>query len=79
MMDVIRGTEDLNPNSVSPVLKTQIMITLDSDFPFSLRSEDFSVNATSTSDETYVKYLSILSVVDTPAVISEVEGSPAIK
>ena len=40
-----RGTV-LEPSSVSPVLKQKIKFTLESDFPFELKKEDFTVNAT---------------------------------
>jgi hypothetical protein len=68
MKETIEGSRDLDPNSASPVLKTPIFISLDPAFPYALNAEDFSVNATSTADETYVRYLNVLSVVDTPAV-----------
>lgn len=52
----------LNPNSASPVLKTPIEISLDADFPYDLVKEDFSVNATSVDDSSYIRYLNVLSV-----------------
>ena len=58
----ITASKYLNPNSVSPVLKTQIIISLDETFPGTLAAEDFSVNATSIKDENYVRYLNVLSV-----------------
>ena len=36
----------MNPNSMSPVLKGEIMFYLESSFPFELKEEDFSINAT---------------------------------
>jgi hypothetical protein len=36
----------MEPSSVSPVLKTRVVITLDPAFPYVLAVEDFSVNAT---------------------------------
>jgi hypothetical protein len=53
-------------------LKTPIEIELDPNFPYALKAEDFSVNATSTNDYnpetkqdapgTYIRYLNVLSV-----------------
>jgi hypothetical protein len=44
-------------------LKTPIEIQLNPDFPYELRdAADFSVNATSVNDETYIRYLNVLSV-----------------
>jgi hypothetical protein len=76
MKATIEGSRDLDPNSASPVLKTPIWITLDPLFPFALNANEFSVNATSTEDETYVRYLNVLSVLDTPA---DGEETPAVK
>jgi hypothetical protein len=36
----------MSPNSMSPVLKGEIMFYLESNFPFELKEEDFSFNAT---------------------------------
>jgi len=53
------------PDSVSPVLKTKVLITLAPDFPLTLDDrKDFSVNATSTSKPEYKRYLNVLSVDD---------------
>lgn len=54
----------MEPSSVSPVLKTRIVITLDPNFPYTLAPEDFSVNATSVSNPDYKRFLSVLSVDD---------------
>jgi hypothetical protein len=64
MMSGIAASKDLNPSSASPVLKTPISITLGEEFPedLQLNPEDFSVNATSTLNEDYVRYLNVLSV-----------------
>jgi hypothetical protein len=67
MKDNVRGSSALTPSSVSPVLKTPIVISLDPLFPLALTASDFSVNATSTTNSTYVRYLNVLSVTDTPA------------
>ena len=36
----------INPDNLSPVLKSEIIFYLESSFPFELKEEDFSVNAT---------------------------------
>jgi hypothetical protein len=50
---------------VSPVLKTDVTFTLDSAFPFTLNRDDFTVNATSTTDSSYVRYLKVNAVDNT--------------
>lgn len=53
----------MNPNSASPVLKTPIEITLDDNFPYPMTDPDhFTVNATSTTNPDYIRYLNVLSV-----------------
>jgi hypothetical protein len=58
----VQASSDLSPNSASPVLKTPIVIQLDPAFPYELKPEEFTVNATSTTDESYIRYLNVLSV-----------------
>jgi hypothetical protein len=59
----VQGSTNLIPNTASPVLKTPIVIQLDLDFPYELQSgADFTVNATSVADESYIRYLNVLSV-----------------
>lgn len=59
----IQASRDLNPNSASPVLKTPIEITLDDNFPYPMTDPDhFTVNATSTTNPDYIRYLNVLSV-----------------
>lgn len=60
----IRKSVQLNPDSVSPVLKTKVVISLESDFPHALKREDFTVNATSQTNSTYVRYLNVIEVDD---------------
>ena len=45
----------LNPPSASPVLKSKIKIMLESDFPESLNTNDFKVNATSLTNSSYIR------------------------
>lgn len=54
----------MSPTSVSPVLKTDIIFTLDSGFPYTLNRDDFTINATSTTDSSYVRYLKVNQVDD---------------
>jgi hypothetical protein len=73
--DDVQASTDLNPNSASPVLKTPIEITLDADFPYPLTdAKHFTVNATSVNDETYIRYLNVLSVDDTTKTIRAMFG-----
>jgi hypothetical protein len=46
MKDFNRKGTILTPNSVSPVLKQKLVFTIESAFPFALKKEDFTVNAT---------------------------------
>lgn len=46
MKDFNKKGTTLNPSSVSPVLKQKIVFTIEQDFPFVLKKEDFTVNAT---------------------------------
>jgi hypothetical protein len=58
----IKSAAGINPASVSPVLKTRVEITLQADFPFDVTEENaFTVNATSTSDPNYVRYMNVVS------------------
>lgn len=66
----VSGSKDLNPNSVSPVLKTDLVIQLDTEFPYTLKREDFSVNATSTKDAAYIRYLNVIAVDDAKKTIT---------
>lgn len=71
----IQGSTNLNPNTASPVLKTPIEIQLDLDFSYTLDDiTAFSVNATSTTDESYVRYLNVLSVDDSTKKIRAMFG-----
>jgi hypothetical protein len=60
----VKKSSMLDPSSVSPTLKTKVTISLDADFPFTLDKDHFTVNATSTTNSTYVKYMNVISVDD---------------
>lgn len=62
MKTEIKSSTRLIPASVSPVLKTKITVQLDSDFPNTLTKESLSINATSTTNSSYVRYLNVIGV-----------------
>jgi hypothetical protein len=71
----VQLSKDLTPNSASPVLKTPVLIQLDKAFPHKLDDiTAFSVNATSTKDSSYVRYLNVLSVDDSAKTVRAMFG-----
>jgi hypothetical protein len=64
----------LNPASASPVLKTHIVISLESTFSPTLAVGDFSVNATSQSDPTYKKLMNVIDVNDADKTLTVLFG-----
>jgi hypothetical protein len=79
MKDSINKSDVLNPNSASPVLKTPLVITLDPFFPYDLNKDELSVNATSVNNPLYIRYLHVMSVVDTKAPIPNPTSIAAVK
>lgn len=76
MMDTFKSGITLNPQSVSPVLKSNVSITLEPDFPYTLDKSDFSVNATSVTNSSYVRYLNVIDVdEDTKTLITKFGGA----
>jgi len=61
----VKQTLSLSPNSVSPVLKSTLIITLGSDYTIPLLKEDFTATLLSNTNETFAKDLYIMSVDDT--------------
>jgi hypothetical protein len=59
---------------VSPVLKTPIEIQIDTNFPYTLNKEDFSVNASSISNSSYIRYMNVIGVNDTTKTITFMFG-----
>ena len=55
----------ISPSSVSPVLKTDITVQLEPDFPFTLLAADFTINATDQTNSSNIRYLKPVSVDDT--------------
>jgi hypothetical protein len=62
--DAYEAGENLDPSSVSPVLKSNVTIQLPSDFPYTLAKEDFSVNATNITFPDYIRYMNVIDVDD---------------
>jgi hypothetical protein len=62
---VLYSATSITPSSSSPVLKKDVVIQLDTTFPFTLDRDDFTVNATSVDDPTYIRYLKVNEVDDT--------------
>jgi hypothetical protein len=64
----------LTPTTASPVLKTQVNITLDATFPYTLSRNDFSVNATNISNPTYFRQMNVIAVDDTNKMLTVMFG-----
>lgn len=64
MKPSVKSGMSLTPSSVSPVLKTNVTIQLESDFPYTLSKDDFTVNATNQTNTTYIRYLKVIDVDD---------------
>jgi hypothetical protein len=62
------------PASASPVLKTNLTIALPADFPVALDKASFSVNMTSNTDSSIVKYLNVIGVDDAAKTITALFG-----
>jgi len=60
--------------SASPVLKTKITVTLESDFPYTLAKGDLSMNVSSVNDTSYIRYLNVISVNDTAKTFTAMFG-----
>jgi hypothetical protein len=64
LMTETRSGVLFDPATASPVLKTQINITLEDDFPYEMFKEDFSVNATNISNPEYFRPMNVIAVYD---------------
>jgi hypothetical protein len=64
----------LTPNSANPTLKTKINITLESDFPYTLDKNDFSVNATNISNPSYFRQMNVIGVDESTKTITTMFG-----
>jgi hypothetical protein len=47
---------------------------LETDFPFTLVKEDFSINATSTTNSSYIRYMNVISVDDSAKTFTAMFG-----
>jgi len=63
-------TKFMTPVSVSPVLRTNINFTLDSNFPFTLKGDDFEVDFISRSNNTYIRKSRVVEVYDAQKIIT---------
>jgi hypothetical protein len=70
----VKSSLSLNPSSASPVLKTKIVVQMESDFPYTLAKEDFSINATSTTNSSYIRYMNVISVDDSAKTFTAMFG-----
>lgn len=50
----------VSPTSANPTLKTKINITLETDFPYALDRNDFTVNATNISNPAYFRQMNVI-------------------
>ena len=60
----VKVSTTITPSSVSPVLKTNITVQLQADFPYTIVKGDLSINATDTTNSSYVRYLNVIEVDD---------------
>jgi hypothetical protein len=74
LKSTIKAAFAISPASASPVLKTKIRVSLDADFPYVLSKTDFSVNATSATAPTNIRYLNVLSVDDSTKSLNVIFG-----
>jgi len=73
-MTETRSGVALDPYTASPVLKTQINITLEDDFPYEMFKEDFSVNATNISNPEYFRPMNVIAVYDELRILTAMFG-----
>jgi hypothetical protein len=64
LRNTIKSGVSITPSSVSPVLKQNVTIQLETDFPYTMKREDFTVNATSETNSTYIRYMNVIDVDD---------------
>ena len=73
MSDTKSGVQ-LDPKSVSPVLKTKINIILEQTFPYTLNRADFTVNATNITNPTYFRKMNVIGVDESNKVLTVMFG-----
>jgi hypothetical protein len=64
----------LTPPSANPTLKTKINITLESDFPYELDRDHFSVNATNISNPSYMRQMNVIGVDEETKTLTTIFG-----
>jgi len=74
MKTEIKSSVTLVPDSVSPVLKNKITFGLEADFPYELKKEELTINATSTTDPSYIRYLNVVEVDDSAKTVTALFG-----
>jgi hypothetical protein len=74
MADSVDVAESISPTSASPVLKTTLVITLDSSFSETVNTDDFSVFITDQDDSTNVKYINVVEADDTDKTLTLMFG-----
>jgi len=74
MKSDVKSSLALIPPSASPVLKSKITVQMETDFPYTLVKEDLSMNATSVTDSSYIRYLNVIEVNDTAKTFTAMFG-----
>jgi hypothetical protein len=74
MKSAYTSSVSVSPSSASPVLKTQLTIALPASFPVALQKADFTVNMTSATNATLIKYLNVIAVQDTAKTLTALFG-----
>jgi len=69
-MTTTKAGQTLSPDSANPTLKTQINITLESTFPYTLNKSHFSVNATNITNPSYMRMMNVIAVYDSSKTIT---------
>lgn len=64
----------LTPSSANPTLKTKMVLSLESSFPYTLNKTDFSVNATNITNPTYFRQMNVIGVNDTEKTLTVMFG-----
>jgi hypothetical protein len=64
MKTEIKSGTSITPDSVSPVLKSSITVTLENDFPHTLAKEDLTMWVTNAANSSIVKQVNVVSVDD---------------
>jgi hypothetical protein len=74
MKTEVKSSITITPSSVSPVLKTKVIVQMESDFAYTLTREDLSINATSTTNSSYIRYMNVIQVDDSAKTFTAMFG-----